>query len=72
MAASYCNLIPPVFNLLNNLDRFSVWFLSPDGTYPHAYFIYILGVAIKGATSFSSPRKMQKSVKIKEPDAQWR
>ena len=37
--AAYRNLIPPVFNFLTNLDKFSVWFLSPGGSYPPAYIV---------------------------------
>ena len=29
--AMWCNLIPPIFYFLTNLDRFSVWFLNPGG-----------------------------------------
>ena len=30
--ATWCNLIPPIFYFLTNLDRFSVWFLNPGGS----------------------------------------
>jgi hypothetical protein len=34
MTASHCNLIPPIFNFLTNLVRFSVCLLSPAVSYP--------------------------------------
>ncbi len=41
MAVSYRNIIPPIFNFLTNLDRFSVWFLSPCCSNAPAYKVII-------------------------------
>ena len=41
MTASHCNLIPPIFYFLTNLDRFSVWCLTTGGAYAPVYTVVL-------------------------------
>jgi hypothetical protein len=53
-ASHYCNLIPPIFNFLTNLVRFSVCFLSLGVSYPPVSTVGTLNINIYRISKIST------------------